>query len=59
MPQACVTSIEEMSSDSDNEDDDYDHDDNEGASLAARTAKLNDNQKEAWLNEMHEMGINF
>ena len=58
-PQARVASIEEMSSDSDNENDDYDHDDNEGASLAARTAKLSDNQKEAWLNEMRDMGIKF
>ena len=58
MPQAYVASIEEVSSDSDN--DNHDHNDiNEGASLAVRIAKLSNNEKEAWLNKMCEMGINF
>ena len=60
MPQARVASIKEVSSDSDNDNDNYDHNDiNEGASLAVRTAKLSNNEKEAWLNEMRQMGINF
>ena len=28
-------------------------------SLAARTTKLLDNQREQWVKEMHNMGINF
>ena len=28
-------------------------------SLAARTAKLSDDQREQWVEEMHNMGINF
>jgi hypothetical protein len=48
--QARVASIEEMDSNDEG---------NDVPSLAARTAQLSDDQKEAWLKELDDYGINF
>lgn len=54
-PQVRVASIEEMESESEEEQEEQDN----ISSLAARTARLSDDQKEEWLNEMKEQGIHF
>jgi hypothetical protein len=53
-PTARVAQIEEIDSDYE-----YEPDDSFVASHAARTAKLSDDQKEEWLNELNEQGIHF
>ena len=54
-PRARVAHIEEVIEE---EDDDDDEDDNV-SSLAARTARLSEDQREQWIQEMNDMGINF
>ena len=54
-PRARVAHIEEVIEE---EDDDDDEDDNV-SSLAARTARLSEDQREQWVQEMNDMGINF
>ena len=55
-PRARVAHIEEIIEEE--EDDDDDEDDNV-SSLAARTARLSEDQREQWIQEMNDMGINF
>jgi hypothetical protein len=51
-PRARVASIEEIDSDEENEAPDV-------PSLAARTAKLSEEQREDWLQEMRDLGMDF
>jgi hypothetical protein len=51
-PQARVASIEEIDSDEENEAPDV-------PSLAARTARLSEEQREDWLQEMRDLGMDF
>jgi len=55
-PRARVAHIEEIIEEE--EDDDDDEDDNV-SSLAARTARLSEDQREQWIQEMNDMGIKF
>jgi hypothetical protein len=41
------------------EDEGNEDEDNDVASLAARTARLSENQREQWVQEMNDMGIHF
>jgi hypothetical protein len=43
----------------DNYQDDYYEEEEEVQSLAVCTAKLSDEQKEQWVSEMKDVGINF
>ena len=56
VPYARVAQIEEV--DSDDEDSDSD-DSDDVPSLAARTAKLSESDREQWVQEMNTLGINF
>ena len=54
-PRARTASIEEM----DSEDEEEEQGEDDIPSLAARTARLSENQREDWLKEMDNMGIHF
>jgi hypothetical protein len=41
------------------EDRENEDEDSDVASLAARTARLSENQHEQWVQEMNDMGIHF
>jgi hypothetical protein len=57
-PRICAATIEEMEEEADDQDDYYEEEE-EVQSLAVRTAKLSDHQKEQWVSEMKDVGINF
>ena len=62
IPQARAASIEEVEEYEDDEGDEeesYEERSDDLPSLAARTAKLNEGQREVWLDEMRQLGINF
>ena len=56
-PKARAAHIEEM--DDEQEYQDYEEDEVDVASHAARTARLSDEQKDEWVNELSDRGINF
>ena len=51
-----TASIEEVQEE---EEEEYDQEEDEVPSLAIRTARLSPDQREQWLKEMNNMGINF
>jgi hypothetical protein len=57
-PRILAATIEEMEEEADDQDDYYEEEE-EVQSLAVRTAKLSDHQKEQWVSEMKDIGINF
>jgi hypothetical protein len=57
-PRIRAATIEEVVED-DYLDDDLYEEEEEVQSLAVRTAKLSDEQKEQWVSEMKDIGINF
>jgi hypothetical protein len=62
IPQARAASIEEVEEYEDDEGDEeesYEERSDDLPSLAAQTAKLNEGQREVWLDEMRQLGINF
>jgi hypothetical protein len=65
VPQARTASIEEIEEEEEEEDDEeedeeiYEEEMDSVPSLAAGTAKLNEGQREVWLDEMRQLGINF
>ena len=56
-PRVRTATIEEA--EEDEYQDDYYGEEEEVQSLAVRTAKLSDDQKELWVSEMKDVGINF
>lgn len=59
-PQARVASIEEIEEESDqDEEEEYDEEQSDIPSIAARTAKFSEEEREQWLQEMRDRGINF
>jgi Retrotransposon gag protein/Zinc knuckle len=56
-PRVRAATIEEV--EEDDYQDDYYEEEEEVQSLAVRTAKLSDEQKERWVSEMQDVGINF
>jgi hypothetical protein len=56
-PRVRAATIEEM--EEDDYQDDYYEEEEEVQSLPVRTAKLSDEQKEQWVSEMKDVGINF
>src|SRR6266849_739396 len=59
-PQARVASIQEIDESSDEEDqEEYKEEEGDVPSIAARTAKFTEKEREQWLQEMRSKGINF
>jgi hypothetical protein len=57
-PRVHAATIEEVDEDNYLDNDPYEED-KEVQSLAVHTAKLSDEQKEQWVSEMKDVGINF
>jgi hypothetical protein len=57
-PRVRAATIEEVDEDNYLDEDPYEEEE-EVQSLAVRTAKLSDEQKEQWVSEMKDVGINF
>jgi len=59
-PQARVASIQEVDESPDEEDqEEYEEEEEDVPSIAARTAKFTEKEREQWLQEMRSKGINF
>src|SRR6266852_5402563 len=58
-PQACVASIQEVDESPDEEDQEEYEEDQDVPSIATRTAKFTEKERELWLQEMRNKGINF
>ena len=59
-PQARVASIQEVNEDPDEEDqEEYEEEEQDVPSIAARTTKFTEKERELWLQEMRNKGINF
>src|SRR6266852_9215542 len=57
-PQARVASIQEVD-ESPDEEEEYEEEEEDVPSIAARTAKFTEKEREQWLQEMCSKGINF